>query len=920
MLGLAPWRRGWRLLWRFPAVWWAFAATGVVLVLASTITPLYVSAAASASVAAQQAGRCPWAAGMQAHGRGPVELADSVEAQRARSAEHIAGQVLGRSAAVTFALDGERAHLGPALVSLQGGPLGLLPGPHHQFDQTVRLLFRQQAEQHIQVLERVPGQGFLLTKEAAANVEVKPGGSLTIRAVDGHLVRAPVVGIYTDMAKQPMTEFWCSLDHFIHQRDPLGNNVPPPLLLATDSATTIDLLRQLHPRAPVDVEAYVQRPLRPGLRMDQAEQALAAVNEGRSSVPADDQFRPAAPFVLTELPFIVRRAHALRHALLPPVAALSVGAALAALGLVAVAGSFWAERRRTELDVLSSRGVGPGAQALKAAIECAPPLLLGLLAGSALSVAVVRWLGPDGEPAPVAMNQAAGLAIGGWLLALLVLAGCVAARRRAPRPRRVGGRTGFLLLAVELVGLVVSLVALGRVSSTEVESDLSALPTFGLSRLLLPLGVLVFGSLALVRMLTMTLPSLRNRGQRWPTTVLLAVQRLAAVPRVPAALALGVAISAGTGVFAGGVAGSLQRTVDAKAQVFVGSDTAFELLGPQPIPAVGTTVFRPPDTRAEDRAVRVLAIDPTTFTSHAFWDPDFSSTSIEELVGRLGPASDGQLPAILVGGRLGDDPVVEVPMNAQTLRVPMTVVGRARGFPGMTTDPLLVVSEPALRQGQRRCAALCDAVDLAPGCAAARAHAAARGRCQDPLHDNGADRQRRSDAGRGGADPRHPARLRCRGCRAAADGDRDLRRRAQPATAAGRGADPADGTAGQDRLAVQLAGAGYGGRRRLGDGGGCRGGAGCLRHVAARPGAGRTARAVGRAPLVAGRWHGHRTGDGDRADRRARAPSRLDGGCGGAPCRVTVAAAAATSARPTSPPPVRCRHWSRSRWRCPLVR
>lgn len=698
MLGLAPWRRGWRLLWRFPAVWWAFAATGVVLVLASTITPLYVSAAASASVAAQQAGRCPWAAGMQAHGRGPVELADSVEAQRARSAEHIAGQVLGRSAAVTFALDGERAHLGPALVSLQGGPLGLLPGPHHQFDQTVRLLFRQQAEQHIQVLERVPGQGFLLTKEAAANVEVKPGGSLTIRAVDGHLVRAPVVGIYTDMAKQPMTEFWCSLDHFIHQRDPLGNNVPPPLLLATDSATTIDLLRQLHPRAPVDVEAYVQRPLRPGLRMDQAEQALAAVNEGRSSVPADDQFRPAAPFVLTELPFIVRRAHALRHALLPPVAALSVGAALAALGLVAVAGSFWAERRRTELDVLSSRGVGPGAQALKAAIECAPPLLLGLLAGSALSVAVVRWLGPDGEPAPVAMNQAAGLAIGGWLLALLVLAGCVAARRRAPRPRRVGGRTGFLLLAVELVGLVVSLVALGRVSSTEVESDLSALPTFGLSRLLLPLGVLVFGSLALVRMLTMTLPSLRNRGQRWPTTVLLAVQRLAAVPRVPAALALGVAISAGTGVFAGGVAGSLQRTVDAKAQVFVGSDTAFELLGPQPIPAVGTTVFRPPDTRAEDRAVRVLAIDPTTFTSHAFWDPDFSSTSIEELVGRLGPASDGQLPAILVGGRLGDDPVVEVPMNAQTLRVPMTVVGRARGFPGMTTDPLLVVSEPALRQ------------------------------------------------------------------------------------------------------------------------------------------------------------------------------------------------------------------------------
>ncbi|MCW2542539.1 MAG: rane protein of unknown function, partial [Frankiales bacterium] len=575
MLGLAPWRRGWRLLWKFPAVWWAFAATGVVLVLASTITPLYVSAAASASVADQESGRCLAAAGLQAHGRGAVD--------RSRTPTAVAHEVLGRAATVTSAVDGARAHLGAPLVSVVGGPLDLLPGPHHEFDQTVELVYRDQAEQHITVLERVPGKGFLLTKEAAAAGEVKPGQTMTFRAVDGRAVRASVVGIYTDMAQQPRTAFWCSLDTLIHQRDPLGNNVPPPLLLATDTGSALDLLHDVRRGSSLDVEAYVERPLMPGLRVDQAEQALAITQNAQRQASRDQQTFPA-PTVRTELAFIVQRSHALRSALLPPVAALSVGAALAALGLVAVAGSFWAERRRTELDVLSSRGVGPAAQALKAAIECAPPLLLGLLVGSALSLVVVRALGPDGDPARSSMHLAAGLAGAVWLVSLLVLGGCVAVRRRAPRPRQGGARTGVALLSLELVGLVASLIALGRVSATPVDSARSALPTFGLARLLLPLSILVLGALVLVRLLTMALPGIRARGQGWPLTILLAVQRLAAVPRVPAALALGVAISAGTGVFAGGVADSLQRTVDAKAQVFVGSDTAFELLGQQKVP------------------------------------------------------------------------------------------------------------------------------------------------------------------------------------------------------------------------------------------------------------------------------------------------------------------------------------------------
>ncbi|MCW2543311.1 MAG: hypothetical protein JWM40_863, partial [Frankiales bacterium] len=110
----------------------------------------------------------------------------------------------------------------------------------------------------------------------------------------------------------------------------------------------------------------------------------------------------------------------------------------------------------------------------------------------------------------------------------------------------------------------------------------------------------------------------------------------------------------------------------------------------------GTTVFRLPDTSVGDRSVRVLAIDPVTFEGAAFWDPDFADHSLTDLLGRLGQVKSGRLPAVLIG-RLADDPAVEVPLNADVVEVPMSVVGRASGFPGMSTDPLLVVSEPALR-------------------------------------------------------------------------------------------------------------------------------------------------------------------------------------------------------------------------------
>jgi hypothetical protein len=697
---LAPWRRAPRLLWRFPAVWWSFAGVGAVLALAFAVPPLYLATAASSSVADQERGRCSWAAGLQAAGSGV--LSDRVDP--ATAAADVATPMLESAGRAVLAADGRRGHLSPPLTTLIGGPIDLLPGPGHEFAETEMLLYRDRALENIKLVGRVPGDGFVLTEGEAKTLGLTPGSALSVRGDDGSVVRAPVVGIYRDLAKQPRQPFWCSLDTLIHQRDPLGNSVPPPLLLATSSDVMVDLLQRLNPIDEATVGARFERALEPDLRLDQAESALAVVQAALATAPTGAGAPPDFPRLRTEVPFIVERAHAVRHALGPPVTALAAGAAAACLGLVALAGSFWTERRRTELDVLSVRGAGAAGLAVKAALECALPLLTGLAVGTAASFLVVRVVGPDGSSTPASARVAVLLGLLAWVLSLAVLAVGVAWQRRAPRASRTKHRhrSAVVFGVAEVIALVAAVTALGKVTSLPQYEAGSQLPTFGLARLLLPLLVLACVAAVCVRLVTTALPFANGRADGWRTAPLLALQRLAALPRVPGALMLAVAVATGTCVYATSVADSLQRTVEAKANVFVGSDTAVELRGKQPVPPVHgrlTQVFQLPDTFVDSsnpQPVRVLAVDPVTFADVAYWQPAFADSSLPELMRRLPRPVGGRLPAIAVGA-VPDDATVLVPLNATNVRLPLVVRARPSSFPGKAGDPLVVVSEPALR-------------------------------------------------------------------------------------------------------------------------------------------------------------------------------------------------------------------------------
>ena len=703
MLGvvrLAPWRRAPLLLWRFRAVWASFAGVGAVLAVAVSVPPLYLSAAASASVAAQQEGRCSWAAGLQASGEGVLPNGIS----RSSSSIDIARSVLGPAGEAAVAADGRRGQLGAPVATLLGGTLDLQPPPGRPYAEPARLVYRDDALGHVRLVARVPGEGVLLTEEIARALEVVPGQTVRIGS-GGNVATALVVGVYRDLGRQPPDPYWCSIDHLLRLRNPFGNPLPP-VALATSAAVVLDLLPVVHGSQAPSLGARIERPLLPDLRLDQAEATLEVVQAAQRQAPNRTGSRRGAPTLLTEVPYLVRRSHAVQDAVAPPLRALAAGAAAACLSLVAVAGSFWAERRRKELDLLAVRGVAPAATAVKGALEGGPPLLVGLCAGGGLSVGLITLLGPDGGIDHRARLAALLLLLGAWPLALLTLAGSVAWLRRPRRPWTGGAfarRRSQVLAAGEVLALLGSLVALTRVTGVPAPAQ-DQLPSFGLTRLLLPLLVLVFAVLVLVRLLTFLLPLARGRGESWPAAPLLALQRLAAQPRVPAALLLIVALATGTCVYATGVAHSLRQTVAAKAQVFVGSDTALELQGQQPVPDVGvplTAVHELADTTlsgSPPSPLQVLAIDPATFEGAAFWRKSFADAPLRDVLRRLEQPQSPRLPALVVG-QVPDNATALVAFGASAIPLPLDVRARLDAFPGMGTDPLVVVSERVLRDG-----------------------------------------------------------------------------------------------------------------------------------------------------------------------------------------------------------------------------
>jgi putative ABC transport system permease protein len=701
-LSSAPWRRAPWLLWRRPGVLVPTAGAAAVLAASLASVPLFLSSAGSEAVALQAAERCP-------RDTGATYL---IPPRR--------GSLLGAPDPFTPLTDG----LGP---SIQWGRLETwLEGPDGSRRTPVVVLFREGALDHLDVVEGSPRPGGVWVSDRAAAMT----GVGRSAPADLGGVPTPVAGVYRDLAAGTISDpYWCS-----HRADLLVqvrgmDLVPPPPVVIADRDTWSRLEGSADSAV---VETAWEAPLRSDLTVTEARglvEELACNGTAATDLPwcavgatfvrrhdvasaayADSEVEAAgvAAFVRTNfassLPFVADRARGIQAAVGGGVWPVAVLAALAGAGLVAATALLWCDRRQREVGLLTVRGLAPAAVASKAVLELAGALLIGSAAGVVLAYGVVVWVGPSPTLEPAAVVRAWWVGAAGLLLSALVVASVVAARvgpgpfghprrawlRRVPWELALGLATVLSFLRLDAWGVPVSHGA-----------TVSRIDVLGL---MFPVLLLTTMVAVVSRVLGLALRPLRAISRGWPSSMFLAVRRVARYRAAVIGMVAASALAIGVFGYAATIQRSLEATLQAKALIYLGSDVVVRVPQDEQIPdaladrstAVDLYSRAWVDTSRREQ-VNVFAIDPTTFARASFWDASLASPSLEEIVEQLAaPPTAGRVPALVVG--------IDVPAVADagiettgTTHFEIAEVAEVQAFPGMRRgSPAMFVAASAL--------------------------------------------------------------------------------------------------------------------------------------------------------------------------------------------------------------------------------
>ncbi len=455
------------------------------------------------------------------------------------------------------------------------------------------------------------------------------------------------------------------------------------------------------------------------LSLDGADRLTAGVEAAIAKITGTQVIPPAGPGqqprsaplagvnTSTQLPAVVRGAHDGVSRLAGPIRALGLAGAAATLAAMGAAGAYEVRRRRSEVALVTVRGSGPWNQGARTAVQSIVPAAVGAVAGVAISLILIRWLGPSGLSGGSATAAAAKHA--GWGMAggvVLIGFSGAATARRILRPS--WGRLHAVAVRVPWELIMVALAAASyyelATRPTPMSADLSQPARVDVLVLLFPLLFIAGWTALAVRGLGAVLPRLAQIGSRWRPALFLASRRLAS-SSIGALLLVGASgMSLGILSYSITLGRSVAADVAAKSGVFAGSDVSVPLSASYRLPRH----FRYPATvvwRAEDKATiypggtpaDLIAINPRTFAQAAFWDPSLSKEPLARIVARLAKPSTAGLPVVIAG----------IPAPASTgylsffldTTVPFRVVDVPRAFPGMEPDrPLVVVSLPQLRQ------------------------------------------------------------------------------------------------------------------------------------------------------------------------------------------------------------------------------
>jgi putative ABC transport system permease protein len=674
----APWLRGPALVVREPLALIAVIAAALLLGLVAAGGPLFLSSVGAGALHAAADRRCtpddqvsvinpalnvylPTVAGPQPPST--VTAADPL-VRRAFAAGDLPDPALTTYAVVST---GDTSGLRPADVGLFADPAAL---------------------DHVELTARVDGPGVYLPDTYAEQLGITAGDELPL--VSGAL---PVVGVYRDLDtasyRTVLPAFWCHWRPLIITS---ASSTPPPFVL-TDPGTLAAVAPSVQAEwtSPVDVGQLT------------VTEAQAVVGAAAGLFPAADVDQentgsPVAGFgVVTQLDVDLSQTGKVRDAVASPVTALTVAGG--AVALVVVGGSvlFWAQRRRTELRLLSSRGVSPPMLGLKAAAELGLPAAAGCLLGWAAALLVVPRLGPSALLEPGAPSAGLVAVAAAWAGCLLTIVAVGAVSTAELRPRRTP-RLLHTGLAAAVLAPIAAAVWLGR------ETDLQQLarvvvidPAVLLAPVLAVIGFVLAAALLVVAPLQRARQPARARG----FAVFAAVNRAAAARGPLLAVICGLAIPIALALYSAGFTAANETTIAAKADTYTGAGVVLDVrvgLGELPdagadaTPIVHATGSGLDATGDRTGDVQVLGIDPATFGHYALFDPDLSGSTLPRLLDRLTPPADGgPAPALLIGA--GDDATVPSAVRLRASTLALAVTGTAPAFPGMRHpgQPVLVV-------------------------------------------------------------------------------------------------------------------------------------------------------------------------------------------------------------------------------------
>ncbi|MBA3277200.1 MAG: FtsX-like permease family protein [Geodermatophilaceae bacterium] len=589
--------------------------------------------------------------------------------------------------------------------------------PTAQNTRFVRPFYRPGAVDQITVLESGSGNGIYVPSFVAERDQIAVGDNLEI---DG--ANAPVVGIYQNLYDEPVREFWCSYSALFNN-ETSANTPPADVVIATDEATfyALAIAHDNVNTARDGFGAFDETSVRMWevpVDPDTVTSTSAAGNVARQdtafrsarSIPGD----PARPgdfredsFQSEELGRLLDRSQRLENGLRGPVIPTAVAGTILAMLLVMAAGSYWADRRLREVRLLSSRGVGPGALAVKAALELVIPAALGTVAGYYLARGLIALAGPADDLDPDALRSAILTTIAGFVIGLVLLSAVAGIRSRNFTEKPIGAKRSRLgLVPYELILLGVAGYLWWQLQSQEaVVFDGTVAQVNGLL-VSFPLLFLAGAAVLVVRLIMLVLPALRRRAHGWSPAAFVAVNQLTANRVVSASLLAALCLPIAVLTYSATLTASSQRTVDSKALTAVGAERAVTSFGSlEATPALdtaGTLVARYQDAFVDGAEATALGVDPDDFASEAYWEDSFAGQDLVEMLALLVDADRGgdRIPVIAAGGIPLGPIRLDLGGNNLALTLQAEVVAVADVLPGRrTAEPLLLLDDRLVGAG-----------------------------------------------------------------------------------------------------------------------------------------------------------------------------------------------------------------------------